>query len=693
MIPLQVPVPLIRTVLLLWLNLNVASAAVKQGQPQPPQPLYETIRQIQEAQLHYRTFPQRHREEAVVIEWGNSAIISAIDASVAYFGPQTSHAALLEVETAPLLADPIDGVVRQKSDANRTDRDDFNDEEDIDEDAPIRLVTVFTNADAIHGNVAVVTDAAVTELLQKNINNTTTTPITCLDLAMIAQNSKAAALIIVHINEDRPDDAPRCTIPIGREEEASRIDIPVVTISLASIDVFTSATITEDTKPEDVINHGMPERYVVASFFFGFRFVDSLFTFYFPNDGSNDFNCIHSLIHSLLSRIRLYAGGERPFFEDIGSIEPMVYMIHNLLTLEECNTLITDAQQQTFQSISTTTTISSSSSSSSSSRNSNTHTPPANPLLEYMTDTTPYVNVDRTVLQYGFFQSIGMKAIEERIEQVTGFPVLQYSDWIIDRLSVNSTVHPHYDNTYVPSHLIPHATITVFLNDFDGVQLEGGQLIYPSIGTGGVDANGGSITAKNTDPIQIRPTQGLAVVHHNINEKQVLEYHSLHAMLPVTTKRRTENDHSNNDDMNDDSTSSTTTPSYLYIARKYILPVPISKIRRYTFPMYLLLFGQHSFIQQQLTTCFYICIQQFGVDQGNMYFDYILIGIPILLLTIVVALVGYIVYQQFQNSQLDTTTTVNLSSAPKMTSTPATTTGAGKTKAKNGGSSSTKKKN
>jgi hypothetical protein len=68
--------------------------------------------------------------------------------------------------------------------------------------------------------------------------------------------------MIVHINEDRPDDAPRCSIPKGREQEATMIDIPIVTISLASVDVFTSATVTEDMKPEDIINHGMPERYV-----------------------------------------------------------------------------------------------------------------------------------------------------------------------------------------------------------------------------------------------------------------------------------------------------------------------------------------------------------------------------------------------------------------------------------------------
>jgi hypothetical protein len=170
---------------------------------------------------NWRIFPQRHPDEAAVIEWGHSAIISAIDASVAHFGPQTSQAALFEVETTPVLADPIHGNV----DSDHGD---------------------LINAAALHGNVVVMTD----------------TDRSCLDLALTAQRAQAAALIVVHVNEPRPDDAPRCAVPPGRAAEAATIDIPVVTISLAAVDVLTSATVTEGMLPEDVVNHGMPERYV-----------------------------------------------------------------------------------------------------------------------------------------------------------------------------------------------------------------------------------------------------------------------------------------------------------------------------------------------------------------------------------------------------------------------------------------------
>ena len=55
-----------------------------------------------DANLSYNVFPTRSTEEAAVVEWGSSAIISALDAAVATFGPQTSLGAFFEVETAPM---------------------------------------------------------------------------------------------------------------------------------------------------------------------------------------------------------------------------------------------------------------------------------------------------------------------------------------------------------------------------------------------------------------------------------------------------------------------------------------------------------------------------------------------------------------------------------------------------------------
>ena len=318
----------------------------------------------------------------------------------------------------------------------------------------------------------------------------------------------------------------------------------------------------------------------------------------------------------------MYAGGERPFFEDIGTIEPTVYMIHNLLTLSECTTMIEQANQQTFQPVLSTMS--------------------SNPLIEFMTDNTPYRNVERTVLHPGFFQSLIMKAVDERIEQVTGFPINRYSEWIIDRLTINSTYHPHYDNTLVPSEFVPHATITVYLNDLSDYSetIEGGELVYPTIG-GGTTTNAQTVNGGNTDPIRIQPTQGLGVVHHNVNEKQRLETHSLHALLPIAYKAK--------DNTNDEMSSSSTSNNvpYLYIARKYILPAPISKVRRYTIPVYLILFGRHgrTLMTNVLSECYQQCIQHFGIDHGNLYFDSIIVGAPVSILVLLVAFIGYYIYR------------------------------------------------
>ena len=47
--------------------------------------------------LNYVEYPRRKNNEAAVVEWGNSAVISALEAAVAGFGPQTSRGAYFEV--------------------------------------------------------------------------------------------------------------------------------------------------------------------------------------------------------------------------------------------------------------------------------------------------------------------------------------------------------------------------------------------------------------------------------------------------------------------------------------------------------------------------------------------------------------------------------------------------------------------
>jgi PA domain len=177
-----------------------------------------------------RIYPQRHQDEAAVIEWGHSAIISALDAVVADFGPQTSQAALLEVETTPILAVPLNGVNIQ-------------------------------NGADLFGNVAIVID----------------THLTGYELAQLCQSHGAAAVIVVHADPDHPDDAPRLFAPkTNQQHEAAAssstsrtiIDIPVVSISWTAANVLTTALLPEDDRQQwfgsgDTLTAGgLPDRYV-----------------------------------------------------------------------------------------------------------------------------------------------------------------------------------------------------------------------------------------------------------------------------------------------------------------------------------------------------------------------------------------------------------------------------------------------
>jgi PA domain len=311
----------------------------------------------------------------------------------------------LEVETRPVLAEPVTGVHKETKEP----------------------VTVLDNAEEVHGNIVVMTT-------QGNLDG--------WKMAQIAKNSGAAALIVVNIDTKHPDDIYRLPLPLG--EKADGIDIPVVMMSYNSANVLTSATVTSEMSQDDIVNHGMPER------------------------------------------VRLYAGGDRPFFEDVIPSKPVLYLIHNILTPEECDRMIKSAQKK-MKSITDDS------------------------LLDMLHDTDKFINVQRATLWQGLWQLSVNKAIEERIEQVTAFPAAHFSDFVVDKYEAGSFRKPHYD---VFPDSLAMATITIFLNNG-----EEPSIVYPN--------------AK--DPIKIRPKQGMAIVHHNTKDNQMdLDYSTLHAMMPST---------------------------------------------------------------------------------------------------------------------------------------------------------------
>lgn len=290
--------------------------------------------------LKYNIFPLREQEKAAIVEWGNSAIISALDASVAAFGVPTSQSAYFEVETSPVLASPVDGLGNKK----RSDFIGRSDSEDGDgDDYGVPYPGPLDNKDEVYGNMVVMTNHA---------------GMSGVTMARIAKESGAAALMVVNIDNENPDFI--YSMEAENEQESKyaeeHIDFPVIMVSLSSGNLITTATVEEGMKEDDIVNNGMPDR------------------------------------------VRLYAAGDRPFFEDVSNQSPVLYLIHNLLSQEECETLMEQAKNR-FDPLDDSTSN----------------------LLENSVaePSKKAINIEKMMLWKGQINNHAGKQIEERIEQVS----------------------------------------------------------------------------------------------------------------------------------------------------------------------------------------------------------------------------------------------------------------------------------
>jgi hypothetical protein len=194
-------------------------------------------------------FPERRSSEAAVMEWGHSAVISALDAVVATFGPQTSRGAFFEVETSPILANPLVGV--DLSIANKYLTNPSNFPHDDDEHGMPVFPPLHDPDKLIEGNMLVMTNGAGLSGVQ---------------MARLARDAGAAALCVVNVmnhpditgNDEDSDDTQRDYIyPLSPMDEAEEvyaeqyIDFPVVMISLNSGNLLTTATLPDNDEYED----------------------------------------------------------------------------------------------------------------------------------------------------------------------------------------------------------------------------------------------------------------------------------------------------------------------------------------------------------------------------------------------------------------------------------------------------------
>ena len=263
--------------------------------------------------------------------------------------------------------------------------------------------------------------------------------------------------------------------------------------------------------------------------------------------------------------MRLYAGDDRPFFEDVESSQPTVYLIHDLLTSAECDALIAQAEPRLEPFV-------------------------EDDVLQHASGAAQSHKVDRVTLWQGLVQFPAQKTIEERIEQVTAFPANHFSDFVVDRFQGGSYTQPKYDS--LGERLVPVASISIFLSD--APSSGGGEIVYPS-------------TAKD-DPVKVMPRRGLAVVHHNTDERGQFDTSSQHAVLPVSE-------------------------GPYYIAHKYIYMEPISYARRLALPAFALPFGGK--LPKQLVQLYAYMVEQFGPETGESYFDKVCVFVPILLILLI----------------------------------------------------------
>lgn len=256
---------------------------------------------------------------------------------------------------------------------------------------------------------------------------------------------------------------------------------------------------------------------------------------------------------------------------------PTLYLIHNLLTEEEATRLILSAE-------------------------SKVSPVEKEDLLQLTFKVENFPGVQRVMLWQGMFQSPGQKAIEERIEQVTGFPVSHYSDWVVDKIEPGAHWKPHYDDHPIAPAM---TTITVFLND------KGGPIVYPSGKT----------------PIKFIPQRGMAIVHHNTDEKLKLVLSTVHAMFPHDGDQ----------------------PAY--VARKFVFAEPVSNARRIALPLFALPFGGR--LPGFIIALHDLLLDKFGVEQGTFFFDKACVFVPLLIVLLIVQYIVDYVQRQFTRESSD----------------------------------------
>lgn len=215
------------------------------------------------------------------------------------------------------------------------------------------------------------------------------------------------------------------------------------------------------------------------------------------------------------------------------------------------------------------------------------------------------INIERTVVWKGQINSHLGKMVEERIEQVTGYPQDQFSDWIVTKHVEGSRHELHYDQHPIYP---PVATITVFLNNLDD-SIEGGaggEIVYPNPVEG--------------SPVMIAPRRGLAVVHHNTDYEGNVDYAAVYGEMTLRQQGQVK-----------------------YIAKKYVYAQPLPPSKRLLLP--LLASPTGGKLPRWVVYVHDWCLSTFGLERGTEYFDKLCTMFPV----VVLFFIGAILQKIFQS--------------------------------------------
>mmetsp|Transcript_51999 Transcript_51999/g.70969 ORF Transcript_51999/g.70969 Transcript_51999/m.70969 type:complete len:484 (-) Transcript_51999:331-1782(-) len=211
------------------------------------------------------------------------------------------------------------------------------------------------------------------------------------------------------------------------------------------------------------------------------------------NGAAPDIPCVmvswnsgQAILEDKPDRLRLYPGGERAFIEGVSDDAPVVYLIHNMLTAEECDHLKEISQ----------------------------------PRLKHKRGVDSENGIGRdyhsTTLYHGaVLKGALAKAIDERVFSIIGFPTNYFADLQVVKFNTRGMYEAHYD--WLPSVYEEQVMTVVYCLDTVEPQ-DGGAMQFPRAAMG---------------KLHIQPQRGMAIVYHNSLEDGTLDRRSIHANLKL----------------------------------------------------------------------------------------------------------------------------------------------------------------